>query len=119
MGEPETPAPEPTAAPTLGAGSSPSTQAEWSQAGIGGIVQQVFGPQAGTALAVAWCESKYDPAAVSMDGTSYGLMQLHAPTWAPVFPDFWQRWSDPEWNVTTAWEIYKRAGYSFAPWACW
>ena len=63
-------------------------------------------------------ESNGDPNAISWTGESFGLMQLHAPTWAPVFPDFWERWSDPAWNVATAWEIYKRAGYSFSPWDC-
>ena len=57
--------------------------------------------------------------AVSYDGTSYGLFQLHAPTWANVFPDFWTRWMDAAWNIARACDIYVRAGYSFWPWACW
>jgi len=70
------------------------------------------------AFQVVDCESSWDAGAVSWAG-SYGLMQLHAATWAPIFPDFWERWDDPEWNVATAWEIYKRADYSWTPWDCW
>ncbi len=62
-------------------------------------------------------ESNGDPSAISWDGSSFGLMQLHAETWAPVFPEFWERWMDAEWNVAAGWEIYKRAG-SFSPWSC-
>ncbi|KKK58145.1 hypothetical protein LCGC14_3047410, partial [marine sediment metagenome] len=70
------------------------------------------------AFRIVDCESSWDAGAVSWAG-SYGLMQLHAATWAPIFPDFWERWDDPEWNVATAWEIYKRADYSWTPWDCW
>ena len=88
-----------------------------SYTALGEIVAQYDWP-INEAFRVVDCESSWNPDAVSWAG-SYGLMQIHAETWAPVFPDFWQRWSDPEWNVATAWEIYRRAGYSFSPWDCW
>ena len=72
-----------------------------------------------TALRIAGCESGYRPDAISWDGTSFGIMQLYAPIWAGVFPEFWDMWMDAEWNIARAWEIYVRAGYSFRPWACW
>lgn len=87
-----------------------------SYTGLGEIVAGYDWPIT-EAFQVVDCESSWNPLAVSWAG-SYGLMQLHASTWASVFPDFWARWSDPEWNVAMAWEIYKRAGYSFSPWNC-
>jgi len=71
-----------------------------------------------TALAVFTCESGLRADAVSYDGTSYGVTQLHAPTWATVFAEFWSRWMDTAWNIARAWDIYVRAGYSFWPWSC-
>ena len=68
-----------------------------------------------TALSIAYCESRYRADAVG-DG-SYGIFQLQASVWAPVFVDFWQSWMDPEWNVAHAWIIYERAG-GFWPWSC-
>ena len=70
------------------------------------------------ALRIAGCESGVKPEAISYDGTSYGVMQLYAPIWAGVFPDFWSRWDSAEWNIARAWDIYVRAGYSWHPWAC-
>ena len=74
---------------------------------------------ADTALRIAGCESGYRSDAVSWDGTSFGVMQLYAPIWASVFPDFWDMWMDAAWNIARGWDIYVRAGYSFRPWACW
>ena len=72
-----------------------------------------------TALRIVSCESHYKMDAISWGGESFGLFQLHAATWAPIFEDFWQTWDDPMRNTEMAWEIYKRAGYSWAPWDCW
>ena len=94
-----------------------------SQPGRGGSVESLirarFGAQAEAAIEVAWCESTMNPSAVSYDGSSFGLFQIHAPTWAPMFTGFWEHWMEAEWNIEHAWIIFERAGYSFTPWACW
>jgi len=82
------------------------------------LIRAAFGEHGEEALRIAECESRMDPNAVSYDGSSFGLFQLHAPTWARVFPDFWQQWSDPQWNIEHAKLIFERAG-SFSPWECW
>ena len=87
--------------------------------GILGFIAATFGPDAEAALRIARCESGLRPDAVSYDGSSYGVMQIHAPTWASVFEGFWEHWMEPEWNISRAWDIYVRAGYSFSPWSCW
>ena len=68
-----------------------------------------------TALRVAWCESRSDPAAVSWNGTSYGLFQIwqgHAWRW----PDFWSEWMNPSRNVEYAYELYLEQGWGI--WDC-
>ncbi len=72
-----------------------------------------------TALAIVWCESRFDPNAVSWTGESFGLWQLYGSTWASFFPSFWGAWADPVRNTEMAWVIYQRAGYSFKPWDCY
>ena len=69
-----------------------------------------------TALRVVECESRFDPAAVSWDGSSYGLFQLwkgHTGRW----PTFWSEWSDPVQNTAWAYEFWREQGW--APWDCW
>jgi hypothetical protein len=69
------------------------------------------------AFRIVQCESRWNAAAVSWNGTSYGLWQIwegHAWRW----PNFWENWDDPVKNTEMAWEIYKRADYSFSPWDC-
>lgn len=78
-----------------------------------------YGWHCPTAERIIQCESRFDPEAISWDGQDFGLMQINAETWAPVFSEFWTRWMEPEWNVKTGYEIYKRAGYSFSDWECW
>ena len=106
---------EPTVLPTKGV-SEPAIVSN-----VGDIESTICGYSwdCGTALRIARCESGLRPDAISWDGTSFGIMQLYAPIWAGVFPEFWDMWMDAEWNIARAWEIYVRAGYSFRPWACW
>jgi hypothetical protein len=110
------PATEQAALPVVGGGGAQKDTGLEPRAGTtdsGEIQALICSPSwdCDTALAIAWCESKYDPGAVSWAG-SYGLFQIHAPTWAPIFPDFWENWDDPVRSTEMAWEIYKRAGYS-------
>lgn len=66
------------------------------------------------ALAVAWCESRYDPAAYNPSGAS-GLFQ--------IIP-YWHSWRlgpgeslfDPAVNVRVAYELYAEQGWR--PWVC-
>ena len=115
----------------VGAGQvAAGTSGPTSSVGLGGagwrddlpeitaLIRAVFGEHGDEALRVFTCESGLRADAVSFDGSSFGIAQLHAATWAPVFPDFWQRWSDPQWNIEHAKIIYERAG-GFWPWSCW
>ena len=115
----------------VGAGQvAAGTSGPTSSVGLGGagwrddlpeitaLIRAVFGEHGDEALRVFTCESGLRADAVSFDGSSFGIAQLHAATWAPVFPDFWQRWSDAQWNIEHAKVIFERAG-SFSPWECW
>ena len=61
---------------------------------------------------VIHCESKDNP--LSDNGSDRGLFQLnqiHAIKW----PDYWQNWSDPYWNINHAYELYVEWG-GWKPW---
>jgi hypothetical protein len=60
------------------------------------------------ALAVAWCESRFDPRAVGAYGER-GLFQVHPGFWGPV-P------TEPEGQVAQAYAIWREHGWE--PWRC-
>ena len=82
------------------------------------IIRSVFPPgEVETALRIVACESNWNPAAISWNGTSYGLLQIwqgHAWRW----PDFWESWMNPYRNVEYAYELYLESG-GWGPWNCW
>ena len=81
---------------------------------VGELIRQYDWPVE-EALAVAWCESRHDPSAVSPDGQNLGLFQIHAPSHASKLrPD--ESLLDPVVNVRVAYEIWR--DQSWAPWAC-
>lgn len=60
------------------------------------------------ALAVAWCESRLDPAAVGRYGER-GIYQVRPEVWGPV-P------GDAQGQVAQAYEIWREHGWR--PWSC-
>lgn len=76
-----------------------------------GAIRHVFGPYAEQALAVAWCESRFDVNA--RNGQYLGLMQMgeyargrygHGPTALE--------------QARAAYAYFVDAGYSWGPWSC-
>lgn len=68
------------------------------------------------ALAVAWCESRLDPRAVSGDGANIGLFQINIVHRARVDGDV-SRLLDAATNVRVAYDIWIDNG-GWGPWSC-
>lgn len=83
------------------------------------LVKKYFNEQTETALAVMYAESRCNPGAVNenknKEGTvwsrDYGLMQIN-----DYYHDVTD-WQNPETNIKKAYEIFRRAGGVFTPWA--
>ena len=67
------------------------------------------------ALAVAWCESRFDPSAVGAYGV-LGLFQLW-PGWFQWAGTDISMWDDPLVNSYTAYRVWA-SGRGWAPWTC-
>lgn len=97
--------------------AQPDVAGDSAEQAVADVVIRSYDWDDATAIRVFTCESGLREDAVSYDGTSYGITQIHAPTWAPVFPDFWQRWMEAAWNIEHAYIIWLRSGW--VAWACW
>ena len=76
------------------------------------IIHEVFGVNAGAALAVAWCESRFDPSRVGEAGER-GLFQIHETHW------FWMDEDllfGPLYNAQMAFEL-SQGGTNWSSWA--
>lgn len=114
-------APQPVQAP-----SAPKTPTAPS-GGAQDVIRQVFAPygQAAvdTALRVAWCESKYNPGALSASGTYAGLFQIGKP-WADEFASVTgQPYYDGRFDAIAnarfaAWLAYEASGGGWGHWSC-
>jgi SLT domain-containing protein len=85
------------------------------------MITQVFGPYAWQALAVARCESGYNPGAWNptpvWDGEhAQGVFQIIPSTYARSGQggSVWNAWD----NVNAAYRIFARDGYRWSEWAC-
>jgi hypothetical protein len=91
-------------------------------ASVIGIINQVFGGNAGAARAVANCESGFNPGAYNPTpvGSSHaqGVFQILYPdTWAGTpYAGYspYNAWA----NIMAAHAIFTRDGYSWREWAC-
>jgi LysM repeat protein len=93
---------------------------------VQGMIQQVFGPYAGGALAVARCESGFNPNAYNTTpvyyngrllGHAMGVFQIVNATWASTSyaaDSPYNAWD----NINAAHEIFVRDGYSWREWQC-
>ncbi|HLZ21060.1 MAG TPA: transglycosylase SLT domain-containing protein [Ktedonobacterales bacterium] len=98
----------PTYTPPSGSGWSGSVQGE---------IRAVFGPNAGAALAIAACESSYNPGAYNRSSGASGVFQFLRSTWATTsyagYSPF-NAWA----NIHAAYQVFQRDGYSWREWQC-
>lgn len=128
-----TPTPRPTPTPVplarggygqlpLGPLPPPPRQSNPGAAVVQSYIRQVFGPWAGQALAVARCESGYDPNAWN----PYELLRSHASgVFQILYPSTWAEtpyWTgnpfDYRLNILGAYSLFSRDGHTWREWAC-
>ncbi|MFI5273209.1 MAG: transglycosylase family protein [Ktedonobacterales bacterium] len=84
---------------------------------VQGLIRAVFGGYAGQALAIAACESGYNPGAVNPSSDASGVFQFLPSTWATTsyagYSPF-NAWA----NVNAAHQVFVRDGYSWREWQC-
>lgn len=92
--------------------SGPESDIEW-------LVRETFPEDPNTAVRIAWCESRFDPAAGFPNGPSLGVMQIH---WAShsgrVAAMGYTRadLANPFVNLAVARSIFDESGWY--PWDC-
>ncbi len=104
------PAPAPPAAPPVPAPAAPGS--------VEAVIDAAFGPHAGAARAIARCESRMDPNAVSPTN-DHGLFQInivHRGQFEAVTGAPWSAVYDPALNTRYARWLFDQQGWS--PWVC-
>jgi hypothetical protein len=86
-------------------------------ASIVGMIDQVFGPYAPSAISVARCESGLNPAAYNAGSQASGLFQILPSTWAAT-PSAGSSPFNAQANINAAHFIFARDGYSWREWSC-
>jgi hypothetical protein len=93
-----------------------------SSSDVGNIIQDVFGPDAPTAMRIAWCESSYNPNAINSiaigDSYAEGLFQILVPSTWNTTSQAGNSPFDARANAIAAHEIFIRDGHSWREWAC-
>ena len=80
-------------------------------------IRAVFGGYANAALAVAACESGYNPNAYNASSGASGVFQFLASTWATTSYAGYSRFN--AWaNIHAAYQVFSRDGYSWHEWQC-
>jgi hypothetical protein len=97
---------------------TPSTSTGGNNTSVAGMIYQVFGPYAPSALTIARCESGLNPSAYNSASHASGLFQILYPsTWNSTpysgYSPF-NAWA----NINAAHAIFVRDGYSWREWQC-
>jgi len=101
-----------SAAPRVATPAAPA-----SSGSVQSMIAATFGPYAGQALAVASCESGFNPGAKNPSSSASGVFQFLSSTWATTsyagYSPF-NAWA----NVQAAYQVFQRDGYSWREWVC-
>ena len=111
-------APTPTPVPQ----TVPAAPAAANSSDVSGMIDEIFGPYAGSAKQIAVCESGLNPNAtntISIGGShAAGIFQI-------LYPSTWNTTSqagmspyNARANIIAAHEIFVRDGYSWREWVC-
>lgn len=96
--------------------SSSGDGSSW-QGSVPDLIRSVFGSYASGALAVAQCESGFNPSAYNPSSGASGVYQFLGSTWATTAYADYSRlnaWA----NVHAAHQVFVRDGYSWREWSC-
>jgi hypothetical protein len=115
--KPAPPAPKPYVPP-----APPAPPPTASQQAVIAAIQAVFGGYAASALAIARCESGYNPSAVNpiivLGSHAQGVFQI-------LYPSTWNTTSyagqspfNYDANIHAAYQIFSRDGFSWREWQC-
>jgi len=93
-----------------------------NDASVTGMINEVFGPDAPSAMNIARCESGFDPSAYNpepvMGSHAMGVFQILYPgTWMTT-PQAGSSPYDARANILAAHAIFVRDGYSWREWQC-
>lgn len=105
------------AAPVRHTYAAPVLPGTPGQQGVINEISAVFGPYAGQALAVARCESGYNPYAVNRSSDAEGVFQFLASTWVGTSYAGYSRMNASA-NIHAAYQVFSRDGYSWREWSC-
>lgn len=95
---------------------TPPPSSGWNGS-VQGEIRAVFGPYAGAALAVAACESGYNPSAYNASSGASGVFQFLRSTWATTSYAGYSPF-DASANIHAAYQVFQRDGYSWREWQC-
>lgn len=91
----------------------PTRDAPVYGAGVEDIIR-AYDWQDDYAIAVAWCESKFDPSAYNRSSGASGIFQI-LPYWHASRLRPGESWFDAETNVRIAYELWREQGWT--PWS--
>jgi hypothetical protein len=102
--------------------SAHAATATSNSSSVAGMINQVFGPYAGSAMRVAQCESSFNPGATNPQaiGNSHaaGVFQILYPSTWYTTPYANGSPYDAWTNINAAHSIFVRDGYSWREWQC-